>query len=201
MTRSRIKAVLILLVGFVLPLVPSLALAHEPRDVGRYHLIVGWGDEPTYVGQKNAIELRVTNRTTNQGVTGLEDTLKVEVIVGAQRKEFDLEPVSLPAQRGEAEGELDAGHYTADIIPTKEGAYRFRFFGTIEGTQVNETFDSADGKFKSAISADDISFPSASTVEQQANQARTVGIAGIIAGVVGIVLGGIGLLRGGARGV
>ena len=33
------------------------AYAHEARDVGAYHFLVGWGNEPAYSGQENSVQL------------------------------------------------------------------------------------------------------------------------------------------------
>ena len=62
-------------------------------------------------------------------VTGLEDTLEVEVthVASAQSTVMALAPLfGRP------------GAYTADFIPTQPGAYRFRFFGSIEGQPFDE---------------------------------------------------------------
>jgi hypothetical protein len=69
------------------------------------------------VGQKNGIDLRVTNRETTLPIEGVEKTLKAEVTFGAQRREFELRAIF-----------RDPGHYTADIVPMRDGDYRFRFF-------------------------------------------------------------------------
>jgi hypothetical protein len=53
------------------------------------------------------------------------------------------------------------GHYTADLIPTAPGHYRFRFFGTIQDLTVQETFDSKSGggQFDDVESSLDLQFP------------------------------------------
>jgi hypothetical protein len=55
----------------------------------------------------------------------------------------------------------DPGHYTADLIPTAPGQYRFRFFGTIQAMTVQETFDSKSGggQFDDVESSVDLQFP------------------------------------------
>lgn len=216
---SRALAAAMLLAILVLP---GVALAHEHREVGKYEFSVGWAVEPAFVGEKNGIELRVTHKAESgtgaaaegpKPVEGLEKTLKAEVIFGGQKREVDLRPVF-----------RQPGRYTTDLVPTKEGDYRFRFFGAIEGTPVNETFDSADGKFNSVKSIQPLQFPEpvpaigqVNQTAQAANQTaqaagqkalaaqqaaatnQTLAIAGTAAGALGILLGGLALVVGGRR--
>ena len=53
----------------------------------------------------------------------------------------------------------DPGHYVAEFIPTAPGDYRVRFFGSIEGNPVDETFDSGPDTFDTVIASDAIQFP------------------------------------------
>jgi hypothetical protein len=46
------------------------------------------------------------------------------------------------------------GSYLADILPTRVGDFQWIFTGTINGDQVNETFDTADGRFGAVQRAD-----------------------------------------------
>ena len=88
------------------------------------------------------------------GIEGLQNTLLVEVthVPSNVSKTMNLRPVS-----------DDPGHYVADLIPTSPGHYRFRFFGTIEGEQVDLTFDSmaGGGDFDDVQPATAIQFPEA----------------------------------------
>ena len=86
------------------------------------------------------------------GVEGLHNTLLVEVthVPSNVSKTMKLRPAY-----------DDPGHYVADLIPTSPGQYRFRFFGTIEGEQVDLTFDSmaGGGDFDDVQPATAIQFP------------------------------------------
>jgi hypothetical protein len=177
--------------------IPGLAAAHERRDVDRYTFVVGWIVEPAFEGQKNGIDLRVTNTETTQPVEGVEKTLKAEVIFGGQRREFALRTIF-----------RDPGHYTADIVPEREGDYRFRFFGTIDGVQINETFDSADGRFGGVESIRGIQFPETAasgqttvasspsvTTSSQSDSSQPLALVGVILGALGVGLGGLALVR------
>ncbi|MSQ36585.1 MAG: hypothetical protein EXR63_05550 [Dehalococcoidia bacterium] len=138
------------LVGCASILVPAVASAHERRTVGKYELVVGFFVEPVYVGQMNGVSLRVQlPGAPATPVEGLEKTLQVEIthMGSGTRKTVPLRTVF-----------REPGHYTADLLPTVTGQYRFRFFGTIEGTTVNEQFTSG-ANFDSVEGAGEIEFP------------------------------------------
>jgi len=214
-------AMAVLMIGLAVA-VPVRALAHESRDVGKYQFVVGFLVEPAYEGQKNGLDLRVrvpaaasATSTPAAGatatpsaagatgtptpVTGLEKTLQVEVsFVGNDKK------VTKPIRAISAS--TDPGHYTADVLPTQPGQYRFSIFGTIDGANVNETFTSGD-KFGNVAKIDDINFPdavpqvrsvqgtatdaqvTAEDAAKAASQARLFAIAGIALGVLGLGAG------------
>ena len=68
----------------VLLALPRITLTHEHRRVGPYEMTVGWAEEPTYAGLKNAALLILTD-ASGKPVTDLTDTLKVEVVFGNQK--------------------------------------------------------------------------------------------------------------------
>jgi hypothetical protein len=130
---------------------PAVAAAHETRSVATYQFVVGWSVEPAYEGQTNGVDLqvRVPGTPSPTPVEGVEKTLQVEVthIASGQKVTMPLETVfNTP------------GRYIAHIAPTVPGQYSFRFFGTVNGTQVNETFTSGD-KFGNIEPISDIQFP------------------------------------------
>jgi len=167
--------------------------AHERRTVGAYNFVVGWLVEPAYLNEPNAVDLRVSRASDATPVTGLEQTLKVEVTQGEQKTELAFRPrFNVP------------GGYDGRLMPTAPGVYVFRIFGTIDGQQVNETFTASDSTF--AIIDEPPAFPNAyvdagevdETVE--AFEARIVelegdggGSSGATLGIIGIVVGGLGL--------
>jgi hypothetical protein len=181
------------------------ALAHERREVDKYLLVVGFIGEPAFEGLKNGVDLRVTNRETTQPVTGLETTLQVEIthIASNTAKTFPIRSIF-----------NDPGHYTNDLIFTAPGHYKLRFFGTIEGTQVDETFESGTGRFSEMRTTADLQFPArlpevrevegaargAQAAAQQAQDqlaaVRSAASAGRTLGMVGVVLGTLGLVFG-----
>jgi hypothetical protein len=131
---------------------PTRALAHESRTVGKYQMVVGFFVEPAYEGQKNGLDLRVRLPGPPQmPVTGLEKTLQVEITFIGTGKSI-TKPIRAVSSAN------DPGHYTADVLPTQPGQYRFRIFGTVEGDKVDEAFTSGD-KFSNVEKASDLTFP------------------------------------------
>ena len=169
LTRSLIA---ILIAAALAVLTATIVLAHEDRESGGYKLVVGFLHEPAYEGEKNAVSLRVTkgaaggheessgmemggqHDASSVGIQGLQNTLLVEVthVPSNVSRTMNLRPAF-----------DDPGHYVADLIPTSPGHYRFRFFGTIEGEQVDLTFDSmaGGGDFDDVQPATAIHFPDA----------------------------------------
>src|SRR5207249_12142060 len=118
--------------------------AHEERKVGSYQVAVGWADEPTYVGFKNAVEVFLKD-AKGKPVLNLGDTLKVEVVFGDQKSGMlTLEPAF-----DVEEGFGTPGGYQASLIPTRPGTYTFHFVGSIKGQKVDQTFTSSEKTFDS----------------------------------------------------
>jgi len=148
----------------LLAMAVDYAAAHERRHVkigGReVEFIVGWAIEPTYAGVPNKVSLRVlapveehehehhAGESRKVPVLGLEKYLKVEVSTGGKSIILNLRPVW-----------GDPGHYVADIVPTVPGVYVFRFFGNVNGTEVNEVFDCSEGHFNCVEPLSKIMFP------------------------------------------
>ncbi len=140
---------------------PLAGLAHEHRDVGDYTFTVGFINEPAIQGDTNGIWVEVLNG--EEPVTGLADTLQAQVIFGDQSRDFDLVP---------AWGE--DGVYQAVFIPTEPGDYTFRFFGQIDGVDVDESFTSSPEGFDSVAPRADLEFPSTGEEGDSSNTAITV---------------------------
>jgi hypothetical protein len=181
--------------------------AHERREVGAYQLVVGFLTEPAFEGLKNGVDLRVLARETQQPVEGLERTLQVELtyVPNGVAKVLRLRTIY-----------REPGHYTADLIPTVPGHYRFRFFGTLAETPVNETFNSraGGGQFDDVDASADLQFPErlpalremqsairgTQQTVQQAQDAALAAQAGRTSAqtlaIIGAVLGALGLATG-----
>jgi hypothetical protein len=197
------------------------ASAHVLKTVGPYHLLIGFGNEPTYAGAQNSVFLLLTSAKTGAPILdeGLGDTLKVEVGFGTQTKLLPLVSSFDPDS-----GQGTKGVYNAYFIPTVPGDYSFHLFGHIQGHKVNITVKSSPTTFDSAHDPAGIEFPqqapsnlqlaqrqdaqtarlsaaihAADNKAASASTALAVGIAGLVVGAVGLCVGGIALARGRSR--
>ena len=146
-------------------------------------------------------------------VEGLEETLRVETthVASDASKILDLYPVT-----GEP------GHYIASLIPTAAGVYEFRVFGTVEDTNVDETFVSmgAGGGFDDIRTSAELQFPvqlpeireiesgvrgalqtaqqaqDAALASQEGRPGNALAIVALIVGIVGAILGAGGIYLG-----
>lgn len=144
---KKIFIALVVLVTAVLSFAVLPAAAHEPRTVGDFDVEFGWQTEPAYTTLLNGAEFFIHD-ASGAGITGLEDTLQLEVSYGGKSKILKFHTV-----------EDDDGHYIAPIIPTQPGDYSFHITGKVNDTDFDETFTSADGKFDSVSPVSDIQFP------------------------------------------
>lgn len=222
--RARVMAVLAILVGVPAVLIGAVAgpaSAHVLKTAGPYHLLIGFGNEPTYAGAQNSVFLLLTMAKSGAPVVdeGLGDTLKVEVGFGTQHKQLPLVSSYDPDS-----GQGTKGVYNAYFIPTAPGDYTFHFFGKIGQQDVNISVTSSETTFDSAHDPAGIQFPQqapsnlqlsqrlnaesarlsagihdASSKAAPASVALAVGVAGLIVGVAGLCVGGIAVARGGWR--
>jgi hypothetical protein len=128
----RLFAVAVASIGSLL--IATTASAHEVREVGEYTVVVGFIDEPVYVGQKSGLEFFV-----NKGdapVEGLEESLTAKVTFQGQSRDLPLS-----ARFGEA------GAYESVFFPTAAGPYTFTITGTIEGVAFDESFTAGPDTF------------------------------------------------------
>ncbi len=179
------------------------ASAHEQRKVGDFDVEVGFLVEPAVVKQLNGAFIHVEK--SGEPVEGLDESLKVELIVGGAAAE---KTVDFAAIEGEA------GSYVARFIPTVVGDYTFHITGDLKGTSMDESFSSGPGRFDSVKPLSDVEFPAGITSDPLAktvqdlqskvdglssggsdSTARTLAVIGIVAGVAGLAVGGFGLTR------
>lgn len=137
-----------IITGFALFPVAASAHQHAIYEIGgvQYSFVVGSLNEPIAVDDNTGVDFRVSmvgheemsaNDHHGEGgvVTGLENSLKVELVAGEKKKTLDLVPTW-------GEG----GSYYAKFYPTVATTLSYRFFGTIEGTPVDLVFTCrADG--------------------------------------------------------
>jgi len=184
----------------LLLVVCGAVLAHEHRQVGEYEMIVGWINEPPYVGYKNGVQLRL-NDAAGKPVLDLGDDLKVTVVFGNQK----TEPAALAPAFGATVGR--PGEYRAPIVPTRPGTYAFHFVGAIRDQKVDELFTSSEQTFDPVRDSAEIEFPAKDPtradlalrlqrmaprldrIGELADQVKTLAILGIVLGVAGVLVG------------
>jgi hypothetical protein len=171
-----------LLFALALLVQPVTSLAHEHREVGEITMTVGFINEPAIQGDTNGIWLEVMKGETP--VTGLADTLQAQVIFGDQTRDFELTP---------AWGE--DGVYEAVFIPTQPGDYTFRFFGQIDGVDVDESFTSSPEGFDSVQARADLEFPASTEDADQSSSVLTLGMPLAAATLLAAGVAGWGLRR------
>ncbi len=188
------------------------AVAHEHRHVGPIEMVVGWADEPAFVGFKNGVQLILA--AADRPLLDLGDTLKVEVLFGNEK----LGPVPLQRAFGKTYGR--PGDYRAPLIPTRAGTYTFHFVGTIKDQKVDQSFTCSEKTFDCVDDSSGIEFPAKDpsraelagrverlsprieAVQAAATEAKDGAATGRTLAIVGIVLAAVALVvsfRGGRR--
>jgi hypothetical protein len=83
MLRTKMTALVsaVGVTGLLLALGAAPAAAHEHRTAGSYRFVVGFGTEPAYAGERNSVQVRISD-ARGKPVTDLGDGLKVEVTQG-----------------------------------------------------------------------------------------------------------------------
>jgi len=208
------------LVGALVLLSAAPTLGHEGRNLGDLEMVVGWGTEPAYAGEVNSVQLLLVHH--GEPVVDLGDTLDVEVTFGDETQPFTLEPFFEVGEFG------TPGDYRAWLIPTEPGQYWFRFSGTIDGEEVDETFTSGPDTFADVENPQAAQFPveqpsagelaeridrevprltssigdvqaAAKAAADDASSAKTLGLIGIIVGAVGLIVAIAALVVSGRR--
>lgn len=220
------KKVLSIVSAAMLLVIPGLASAHETHQFrinGEvYQFVVGSLNEPITVDDKTGVHLMVTevghavgsdHHDTAGGVTGLEETLQVEIKAGKEQKVLPLTPLY-----GEP------GAYRAPFYPTVATTYTYRFFGTIDGTPVDLSFScspaghgtaeedttevelsegvtriSKTGSFGCPAPKEELGFPeetvSLATLSEDVDAAQSTGMAGLALGIVSLLFAGVVYMR------
>jgi hypothetical protein len=182
----------LVLVTVAMSLAAQPAAAHETRNVGPYRFVVGWLEEPAFAGITNAVSLVVTDTriAPPKAMEGLEKTLTVDVFQGGSTTPFS------PAFRARFGA---PGSYAADIIPTRDGGYRFVIKGKIESLDINEVFESGPGRFDDVKPVSALQYPdkvptgaelsrSLDDIRSTAEQMRLIAIAALVLGVIAVAM-------------
>jgi hypothetical protein len=191
------------------------ASAHELKKVGSYEMLVGFGDEPAYLGEKNFVQMFLHD-ANGQPVADIGTSLKVSVEAGGKAMALPLEPSFDPDSGLGTKGEFDAF-----FIPTAVGKYTFHFTGSIKGQKLDVSFTSGPTSFSEVEDPSTVEFPAKvptlgqvsdrltaeiprlnariaaaqSSADDRASSARTVGIVGVIVGALGLITAVVALTR------
>jgi hypothetical protein len=126
------------------------AVAHESRKVGPYEFVVGWSDEPTFTGAKNAVGLNISDFQTEEPIT---EKLPVELEVEVIFEDASSGPLTMEPSFS------DPSFFEAELAPTRPGEYTFHFTGTVGDVEVDEEFTSGPDTFNSPQELREIQFP------------------------------------------
>jgi hypothetical protein len=175
-------------------LTSGMAYAHERRMVGPYQFVVGWLNEPAYVGQFNSLDMRITDTRTNQPVSGLEKTLTADVAAGG----LAPFPLTVSARFG------TAGAYNGYVMPTVTGQYTFHITGKIDTQAIDEKFLSGPNTFGDIENTATVQYPAKvpvaddlskrlDAIQSGVDQTRIFAIVAIALSV--LALGGAAMMR------
>ena len=184
----------------------GIAFGHTIDSVDNYRLEIGWMNEPIVSGETNGIELFVSplepdldlkNQIFQNGVPGLEKSLKVQLV-------FQDHKITLPF---EADHNIP-GKYYAFVNPTISGYYQANILGTIGESTVSlsmhppkvdersyiEFPESSDLTLNqlidghTAVVGEVNSLKESVSELEKSNMQLSLGFAGIIIGIIAIVL-------------
>jgi len=190
------------------------ASAHELKKDGAYDLLVGFGNEPAYLGEQNFVQIFVHD-LHGHPIENI-DTLKVAVEAQGKTMNLAVEPSFDPDS-----GLGTVGEYDAHFIPTALGKYTFHLTGSIKGQKIDESFTSGPDTFSEVEDPVTVQFPnkvptleavstrltqeSQRTSEQidaaqasadsAASSAKTIAWVGVIVGALGLVTAVVALTR------
>jgi plastocyanin len=215
----------------------SIMIGHEYEGVSEVTVeIHDYGFEPAIVMIQAGTTVKFENHMTEATVVMSgplgevvpeEDSLEASnVVAGLTTLQVEVTHVASSVSKvmDLKEAWNSAGQYKSEFIPTAPGAYNFRFFGEIEGQEINEEFESSNTTFAEVEPATDVQFPvkiaapretenaargaldaandaasDASEAADSASTATTLGIIALVLGLVGLVLGGLAFQRSGYK--
>ena len=192
------------------------ASAHELKHVGKFNFLVGFGNEPAFLGQQNFVQAFFSYASNGKPVTNIGSSLKVAVEWGNHSMNVQLVPSFDPDS-----GLGTVGEYDAYFFPTALGKYTFHFTGSLQGQKIDESFTSGPDTFALVTDPTTVEFPNKvptlsqvsqrlqaeiprlqaeaaaakSDASSQASTAKTFGIVGIVVGGLGLIVAIVALTR------
>ena len=207
-------ALAIVLPALFVALSAAPALAHEEKKDGAYDLLVGFGNEPAFLGEQNFVQIFVHD-ANGKPVTNI-DTLKVAVEAQGKSMNLPVEPSFDPDS-----GLGTQGEYNAFFIPTALGKYTFHLTGSIKGQKIDESFTSGPETFSEVEDPTTVQFPNKvptleavstrlvqesqrttdqidaaqASADSAASSAKTIAWVGVILGALGLITAIVALSR------
>ena len=132
-----------------------IVAAHGHTTAAGFNFVIGWANEPTLVGQPNAVALFVYDQADKPITDIPADAISVVVTTAGQ----DSPSFSLAPAFDVEEGFGTPGEYSSDLIPTAPGDYTFHFTGTIHDKAIDVSMTSGAETFDGAVAAADLEFP------------------------------------------
>lgn len=126
----------------------TTTIAHEKHTAGRFHLEIGWGEEPAFTGYKNSVTVSVADASGKTALDPGGAALSVEVLFGDQHVVLPLRPVwGRP------------GEFRAWLIPTRPGTYTFHVTGKIKDQPIDVRSTCSEKTFDCVSDASELHFP------------------------------------------
>jgi hypothetical protein len=211
MTKRRIAvamATLVALPALFVALSAGTASAHELKHVGKFNFLVGFGNEPAFLGQQNFVQSFISYAANGKPVTNIGTSLKVAVEWGKESMNVQLVPSFDPDS-----GLGTVGEYDAFFFPTALGAYTFHFTGSLQGQKIDVSFTGGPTTFALVTDPTTVQFPDKvpslpqvaerltaeaprlQAAESDASTAKTLGIIGVAVGALGLIVAVVALTR------
>lgn len=105
------------------------------EESGAFEVELGWGEEPPRVGERNFVEVNVSDGH-GEPVAVPAGALSVEVVYGGSAVTLPLNPTPAP------------GALEAPLTPTRPGTYAFNVSGSVEGQSLDASATCSESTFE-----------------------------------------------------
>lgn len=162
---NAVNCSIFVLISILFIAVLNAAYAHTAINVGDITIKAGWKNEPSLVGELNAVTLEFSQQSKPFVID--PKSLTVEVKYGGVTKTMNIEPTE------------ELGVYSSPIIPTRLGSYLVAVKGVVGGNNVDAEIPIEDVDDKQKLTFPDTSAESAelkslaSQIQSSVNQLQT----------------------------
>lgn len=130
------------------------AAAHDTKTDGGYDVLFGGADEPIITGERQWLEIELTDAESGEPIEDVGESLTVTVQRSGAEEVYEADA---EARHGEA------GWYEAPIYFTEPGDYAVTIEGTVDGEEISATFQ------KTVESPDELMYPASEDGESGAD--------------------------------